>query len=356
MSRLLIALTATCLLVVAAASTVYAAQTGDAQPEAAPADEAQTDTAQASPAASTADPAAEVAQIMAGVEGLVTQLATAQDLNAQEVEALRKSLATVYSQLEDLSGVLANMQVTPPADPSQWQPYADASVKLEPPDAKFSGWNVDSGIDLGWGQYGEVTLDIQNSAYRAQWTIENAYHGEVKANVVASPDGNVVLTIKDTQGTREFRIENGGVGPISMRLPEAGAPDETEDGGNAAGTETTPEVKEEAQEEPAWTAQYRAAVAAGQMENAPTMDWFIKQTMTRDYETDALRDLGDAVMSLSGQPMWDKPLGTMAYYVNDERKEMQIPDPRSYPEGFTHVINKMYILTLSEQVYSVEIN
>jgi hypothetical protein len=85
------------------------------------------------------------------------------------------------------------------------------------------------------------------------------------------------------------------------------------------------------------------------------MNWFINQTRTRSYESDALRDLGEAVLSLSGQPKYDEPLGIMAYYVNDERKEMHIPDPRSYPEGFLHVVNKMYILTLSDQLCVVEI-
>ena len=312
-------------------------------------------------AAAAADtPAEEVAEIMAGVEGLVTQLAMSEELSGAEVEALRVSLATLYGQLETLSGMLEELPVGPPLDLTEWRPYPGAVSVITPEDAEFTGWNIDSGIDLGWGDYGEVVLDIENSAYRANWTIPNAYEGEVKASVQAGPDGNVLLTITDSKGEREFRIENGGIGPIMTRTPEAedAADADSQDSADAMTAEPLDEPEPESQPaaaDPEWAAEYRTAVAAGQLESAPTMDWFINQTRTRSYESDALRDLGDAVLGLSGQPKWNEPLGIMAYYVNDQRKEMHIPDPRTYPEGFSHVINKMYILTLSDQVCVVEI-
>ena len=47
-----------------------------------------------------------------------------------------------------------------------------------------------------------------------RWTLSEAYNGTVKTTVKADSNGDVHLFVTDSNGTHEFLVKDGGLGPI----------------------------------------------------------------------------------------------------------------------------------------------
>src|SRR5688500_18644026 len=150
------------------------------------------------------------------LQDVITQLSYEDSLTRAETDELRRSLATLYRDLESLRGRVAGY---PDYDPDEgrsnvWTRFGDAALRLNPTTARYSGWKQGNSIRVSYGDAGIIYLTIDNSPDTARWTLRNAYRGGVQTNVKAETNGDVRLTVTDNRGTHEFLIKDGGLGPI----------------------------------------------------------------------------------------------------------------------------------------------
>lgn len=321
-------------------------------------------------------PADELYRIQLELEQVITGLALSESLEGTEVDQLRRELARLYHDLEQLANALGEtppQAATPPPNPAEWQAYSAASKQVFPAEVEFSGWSQDSNLGVEMGGYGQILLRIENSYYLAEWNIQGGYSGQGTASVSANVEGDVLLRVEDSQGSREFKLEDGGLGTAFMRILEDGEPeavaetqlpvvesttegDAVEDGQSNAEADpvadavldTVAEINGE------WYTPYLDLVREGHLESSDAMAWFITQAQVHTYETDALRDLGEALNRMGGGAGTQSAIGEFVYYLAGERQTIEIPDPRTDPLGFSHLVSKAYILNLEGKLFSVE--
>jgi len=192
------------------------------------------------PASRDAD-RAELQRILDDLHDVIASLATAGSLSAEEVYYYQRELSQIYSDLDALSVRLDSGDYGPPygwgpdnqgwppaAD--DWLPYSAASMEVSPRYAQWKGWGDRSSIKLVNGGYGELTLIINSGYYTAEWTIRDAYRGEVETKVTSQEGGDVLLTVNDDDGQHQFRLDSGGLGEIyisgreSYQPPSSGHP------------------------------------------------------------------------------------------------------------------------------------
>ena len=188
--------------------------------------------------------------VLGKIEAMVTKLALDNDIDAQETEMLREDLAEVYRELTAIRAELAppvpqdspvdqapdqtNASDTTAEDPAGpevsaadspepdaeadwqaelWQTYPKAKAVISPPDAEFGGWQDHADINFRWGEYGQVIVEVANG-YKAQWTINDAYHGNVNVSTQSQPDGDILIVVDDDLGQHQFLLQHGGLGPL----------------------------------------------------------------------------------------------------------------------------------------------
>lgn len=341
------------------------------------------------------------------IESLVTKLALNESLDEQETDALRSDLASVYRELEALKTEIstppapaappATQQPAPPAgiatpaapaeaesaaDPAtppttetapapptqqqpvapekQWLTYPKAKAVIAPADAKFEGWGEAADINFRWGGYGQIIVEIANDNYKAQWTVDDAYHGSVNVSTQSQPTGDILIQVDDSLGQHEFLLHNGGLGPFMHRVTreaDASAPAEP-----AAEVTETAAVQASAPQTPAapkapagvWYQAYREQVAAGSLAGSEALEWFISQYETGDYESDSLALLCERLRSL--EPEVQTALGKLAYTFDGQPRSIEIPDPRTSPVSFVQIMNRILGFTRGGEQYSIELS
>jgi hypothetical protein len=95
--------------------------------------------------------------------------------------------------------------------------YENVAISSEPPGAVFTAWQSQAQLDLEFAEYGELEVSVAGNGYASTCRIFDAYSGDVNASLESRRDGEVVVYIEDELGSHEFLIENGGLGPVSVR-------------------------------------------------------------------------------------------------------------------------------------------
>lgn len=203
----------------------------------------------------------EIVRLREIVRGLVSELALAKSLDTDDVANLRDDLAQVYRDLDALADHLGYAGQDSPQPDNGWRPYTAADIRSRPSDAEFNGWNKNADVDLNWGEYGEIIVVVANIDYQAECLIHRAYTGNVQASLRTETTGSVIIKVQDELGTHEFRIDNGGLGPVHVRgrddlLPAAPAQPAAPAVSVAAGTTT-------------WYSGYYELVETGQLGESP---------------------------------------------------------------------------------------
>jgi hypothetical protein len=318
--------------------------------------------------------------VLSKIEAMVTKLALDDSLDTQETDALRTDLAQVYRELQALKSEVVTPAPPTPADPvsateqaeavaevvpaepapageptapqSEWRLYAKAKAQITPPDAKFTSWQPTASINFRWGEYGEVILDVANEGYLASWTIGDAYHGNVNIDSQTGADGNITVQIKDELGEREFKVQNGGLGPLLFRqlsetaaVPDSPQPEPVHTVAPAA--QPAPELAG------VWYRTYREQVASGSLAGSEALEWFIGQYESGEYANAELAKLGECLHGLGGQA--HESLGRLQYTNDSQPRSIDIPDPRVNPVSFIQIANKIYGLNASGEQYTVEL-
>ena len=81
-------------------------------------------------------------------------------------------------------------------------------------DRRFDGWARGYSFSADQGDVdGDLVLTV-NNGYTTQWVLEDAYEGEPSVVVDPREDGDLYVTVTSDEGTREFLIADGGLGPV----------------------------------------------------------------------------------------------------------------------------------------------
>ena len=359
----------------------------------------------------------ELDSLIEELENAVMYLALHEQLGPQEIDALRAELAEVHARVsalraelygaplpapaevlpearppsmivesprEELPGPIAppaaaetapsaappaDLPPAPDKDGGGWTYYGQVIRNIAPDNFVFDGWKKDARIDVGWGDYGEITIDIANGDLRANWLVRNAYDGnDVELNVASGPDGMILIQVLDEQGRHDLLLTGGGAGELWRRetrgdgtalssagftptpLATAPAADDAEADPGTTAEDPPPNVA--SGERVVWEAAYLDAVANGTLERYPAMDWLIGQTASASYATPAIGLLGRFLNGDRSAPR-SGSIGELTYLVGDAPRVVQFPDPRSDVTEFINFANKLYILTQSETDYEI---
>jgi len=316
-----------------------------------------------------ASSASDIQSVMNQIEVIVTKLALDETLDAKETDNLRKQLAAIYRDLEQIRDQLpvsaggsggaspnpGNLPGGGTANSGVWQSYSDATLDMTPAQASFSGWQSGYNIQSGFSnEAGTLRVTIDNVKYRATWNIRNAYTGNVKTSTTAEKNGDVTIVVNDDEGQHRFLIRNGGTGPLFLSAGTAGGKQVSPVDGTPD-KPTGPSKPSGAPIEGKWYQAYRDLVAARQLDYSEAMEWFIDQANRYDYVNDALRDLGQKCKSIEGLGAIEQ-IGVMSYYSAGQPKKLSIPDPRVSPASFVMVVNKAYILQNAGEWYKIEVS
>jgi hypothetical protein len=346
-------------------------------------------------------------EVLHKIEALVTKLALDDSLDAQETDTLRSDLADVYRELAELKD-----QVAPPPAPAEsespatetptaaeatategqpatepdaatatmpapeaapgaaaaapvasapaagpeWRMFAKAKAVISPPEAAFSGWQDTADIDFRWGEYGQIILVVANDGYSAQWTIDDAYHGNVNVSTQSQPTGDIIVQIDDDMGQHQFMLNNGGLGPLLYRQTRVAAPpaDAPQPPVLASAPQPAPAPAPSPALAGVWYRTYREQIASGNLAGSEALEWFISQYDSGPYDSPELERLGNSLRGLSGDAR--DSLGTVNYAVEGQARNVAIPDPRINPVSFIQLMNKIYGMQMAGQEYSIDLN
>ncbi|MBN2082141.1 hypothetical protein JW859_08025 [bacterium] len=282
------------------------------------------------PARATDDRAVdEVEAIRAHLEGIIAELSYTTDLDRTEIADLRAELREISRDLDALNDWLGRDAPQPGTDrPGGWTEYPHVDIAPDPANARFTGWQSEARVNLEWGDYGEIVVSVIKNGYKCKTRLYRAYTGGVNASLESLNNGDIIVSVADDFGSHEFRIENGGLGPVFVRgRDDAANPSRSTPvyGGAPAGED--------------WFIPYRDLVDAGQLGESAAMEWLIGQYLADAYEHPELRKLCYRLAELDGQEYFDS-LGWFMYESAGRIREMEIPDPRLNPAGFVHMVNK----------------
>jgi hypothetical protein len=100
---------------------------------------------------------------------------------------------------------------------ASWTRYGKSRISLSVGSrdyARFNGWERGYHFDADTGDRdGDLVLTVYNG-YTARWVLEDAYWGEPSVVVDPRDNGDLYVTVNSDDGTREFLIANGGLGPV----------------------------------------------------------------------------------------------------------------------------------------------
>lgn len=295
----------------------------------------------------------ELVRIMDELQDLITILAMQDSLNGEELNNTQRELALIYRDLEALAARLEGSAQPPaqaglPAADDTWLPYEAASRRVSPADAQFKGWGERSLVEQEFGKSGELKLHIEGGYYTADWTIREAYRGEVNTRISSQQDGKILLTVADADGQHEFMLRDGGLGGLFYRGWAEAA--------SAAPAKTvSPVASSVSIQSTRWYGSYRELVAAGSLGQSREMEWLIDQTESGEYVSSELAELGERLNQLTGTAILER-LGEMKYPSGNQTRFMEIPDPRANPASFIMLISKVFNLEQEGRNYSFKLD
>jgi hypothetical protein len=304
--------------------------------------------------AATAAEEAALAAVMEELQDVITQLSYEDNLSRKQTDDLRRQLAGLYRDLENIrgDGVVAGY---PDYDDNDgradvWTRFGSATLRLNPSTARFSGWKTGNTIRTSYGNGGLIYITIANVAYTARWTLTNAYSGTVNTTVKAESTGDVRLNVTDGNGTHYFLIKDGGLGPIYARgLGNSGSaqgggsyPRNPPGGGNYSATGV-------------WHKNYRSDVTNRVLRESFPMTWLIQQYQDNSFVNSKVRNFGVVLGDLEGTPLSYSPIGKLLYQQGGRTYELDIPDPRRTPAEFAGVAKVLYDLHEAGSYYDFEL-
>jgi len=184
---------------------------------------------------------------------------------------------------------------------------------------------------------------VIKNGYKCKTHLYRAYTGSVNAGLESLNSGDIIVSVADDFGSHEFRVENGGLGPVAVRGREyTYSPSRSTPvyGGAPAGED--------------WFIPYRDLVDAGQLGESAPMEWLIDQYLADDYEHPEFCKLCYRLAELGEQEYFDS-LGWFMYESAGRVREMEVPDPRLNPAGFVHVVNKAHRQHVDELYFEFEL-
>jgi hypothetical protein len=299
-------------------------------------------------------------EVTTRLQEVVAQLAAEESLSAAETDELRRTLAALYRDLRDLRGgsaavavdsftapvseddrvQAADAAVTNDASPDAWVRFGEATVRVSPTTARFSGWQAGNDIKVSYGDTGEILLNVTNGGYSANWRLRNAYTGGVKTTVTPETDGDILLRIEDSRGTHHFMIKDGGTGPIYIK--------------GSAGPATPSAQASGVQFSGTWFRAYRDSVTRGTLQRSEPMEWLIRQYEDDSFASSKLRDLGVVLGDLEGTPLRTEAIAVLRYNTATGERTLDFPDPRRSPAGFAAALRTLYDLQQGGQWFDFE--
>ena len=282
----------------------------------------------------------EVVRLREVVRGIVSELALEQSLDRDGLDDLRDELAQVYRDLDALADKVS-WAGGDPGDDGTWQVYRDVSREQYPANAAFDQWHAKADVDLNWGDYGELRLEVVNGSYQAECLIRQAYDGGVQASLRTEANGDIVIKVQDDLGSHEFLVKEGGLGAVYQRGRDDEIPSkQTQPVGSLNGGIE-------------WYAGYRDLVQSGQLGESEAMEWLIDQYQDGEYITADLGRLGDLLRMLPARSS-DGDLARLIYHVGRYQNEADFPDPRFNPVGFVHTVNKLFDMYTAGNDFRIE--
>ncbi len=300
--------------------------------------------AQAAETAATRTALRDLAALRSRVMDLLDELEGENSLSSSELNQLRNELEGIYDDLRSVERGLGAADDGPSQPGSDWMPYTKAKVDVLPRNASFKGWQTGNSMVIRIGGDEDIYLTVTNGNYTAETELPDAYQGAVKTKATADPGGWVILSVSDMNGTREFKIANGGLGPVSVRSTGGKTTSPVQPGDS---TGTAPSGK--------WDAKYANLVHGGQMKASASMEWLRQQVAERDYASDALRDLGEYLRQMEGESAHER-VGVLRWFSGQSEKKLDIPDPRVDALSFVNVLNNIYALDSSDDWYRIDMD
>jgi hypothetical protein len=284
--------------------------------------------------------------IITQLDDVIENLTSKSSLSRTELTALRRDLNRLSRDLDGLRDRLGNSQGGPkPQHPgSDWSQYSTAELTLWPNNARFTGWNKNRTFQTKTDdREGRLQLSIDNIDYNANWTISQIHNGKAQVMIDPMADGDIYLTVKDSRGSRELLIRNGGIGPLYIRKGGGGfgPPDKG----------TNPPRPEQGM---AWSRPYEDLVTAGQISRSPGMDWFIGQVNADSYDASSLAGLGRYLRNNLPEQVRSE-IGVLKYTQLWQTKRISIPDPRNSVSGFVYAMDKAYNFYQEGTNFSIEL-
>jgi hypothetical protein len=228
-----------------------------------------------------------------------------------------------------------------------------------PRSGQFTGWSRNASTDIDFAEPGVIGVDIDNGDYTARLDIMDAYFGQANARLESQRDGDMVLTVNDSRGEREFLIQDGGTGSIyKCGVGEArtfsGAYPRDDSGPPRPGVVVWSPWTASANPD-YWYDHYRELVIDGELDESTAFNWFIGQTINGEYLTPELRTFGVYLRDLPSRPMGGT-LGTVRYTSGGVTRTLNIADPRSSPANFISVMDVIYDLANNDRDFYFTFN
>ena len=291
---------------------------------------------------------ARIAEVMEQLQDVITQLSYEDNLSRSETDDLRRKLAGLYRDLEDIrGGVVAGYPDYNGGDRTDvWTRFGEAKVRLNPATSRFTGWKTGNSIRVSYGDAGLLYLTVANGPYTARWTLNNAYSGTAHTTVKADTNGDIHLSVTDSRGTHNFLVKDGGLGPIYSRgwtYPGASYPRQDSPSvpdGRTAGV---------------WYRTYLNQVRDRMMRESAPMTWLIEQYQDNSFVNSNVRNFGVVLGQLEGTPLSTTPIGTLRYQQAGRSYKLDIPDPRRSPADFAAVAKVLYDLDKDNAWYEFDL-
>ncbi|MCC7477850.1 hypothetical protein IT575_05270 [bacterium] len=288
--------------------------------------------------------ARDIASLRVRLRELLESLEDENSLSSGELDELRGELREIQRDLRSIERGLGGGGGRPDLPSGSWEPF-QARIDVVPRNAVFKGWQSGNSMVIRIGANEDIYLTVTNGSYTAETALEDVFQGAVKTKATADSGGWVILEVADSRGTREFRIEQGGLGPVYARTVGGKSTSPVDPDDDYTGT--VPSGK--------WDSAYNSLVQSGRLKASASMEWMREQVRDRDYASDALRDLGEYLRQIEGEAA-HRRLGVLRWFSGQREKKLDIPDPRTDPEAFVLVMNNVYALDSANDWYRIDMD